>query len=248
MQQEKPWASGPGEILQHGLLLLREDSDKNRRLALLSIDNAVELMIKTYLSLPRRVTGLNISRKEYAEISESFPRLLDAIEQHSSEKLSGIDLGEIEWYHRLRNELYHQGNGLTVERNKVEVYAELAKILFKNLFGIEIDTSKNESPIQELMGKFLATWVQVEKRAWEVLDKFRDKSKPREKFSINVFTELINQKIVDSTTAQKINSLRQLRNGVAHGNAEDIKRLSIAHVKSASEILALFENMISTDK
>lgn len=71
----QPWASGPGEILQHGLSLLHKDSDKNRRLALLSIDNAVELMVKTYLSLPRRITGVNLSRKDFSEISESFPVL-----------------------------------------------------------------------------------------------------------------------------------------------------------------------------
>ena len=58
----QPWASGPKEILQHGLSLLHEDNDKNRRLALLSIDNAVELMVKTFLGLPKRITGLSISR------------------------------------------------------------------------------------------------------------------------------------------------------------------------------------------
>ena len=40
--------------------------------------------------------------------------MLDALEQYAAPKLAGIDLGEIEWYHRLRNQLYHQGNGLTV--------------------------------------------------------------------------------------------------------------------------------------
>jgi len=62
-----PWASGPKEILQHGLALLHKDSDANRRLALLSIDNAVELTIKTYLGLPKRISGIDIPRKEYAE-------------------------------------------------------------------------------------------------------------------------------------------------------------------------------------
>jgi hypothetical protein len=47
-----PWASGPAEILRHGLGLLKSESDTNRRLAMISIDNAVELMIKTYLGLP----------------------------------------------------------------------------------------------------------------------------------------------------------------------------------------------------
>src|SRR5579871_260256 len=125
-KEDSPWASGPGEILRHGLGLLKKDSDTNRRLAMISIDNAVELTVKTFLGLPRRVTGLPISRKEFQEISESFPAMLDALEKYAADKLTGIDLGEIEWYHRLRNQLYHQGNGLTVERTKVEIYAQLA--------------------------------------------------------------------------------------------------------------------------
>ncbi len=83
---------------------------------MIAIDNSVELAIKTYLGLPRRITGLSITRKEYSEIAESFPRLLDALEKHCGDKLEGLDLGEIEWYHRIRNQLYHQGNGLTVEK------------------------------------------------------------------------------------------------------------------------------------
>jgi hypothetical protein len=86
-----PWASGPGEILKHGLELLQEDSDTKRRLAMISIDNAIELMIKIYLGLPQRVTGLKISRKDYQEFSESFPLLLDALQKYASDKLDGID-------------------------------------------------------------------------------------------------------------------------------------------------------------
>lgn len=104
-----PWASGPGEILGHGLSLLKKDADANRRLAMLSIDNAVELMLKTYLGLPSRITGKTVTRRDYQEACMSFPALLDAIEHHAPEKLRGVNLAEIEWFHRLRNELYHQG-------------------------------------------------------------------------------------------------------------------------------------------
>jgi hypothetical protein len=104
----QPWASGPAEILQHGINLPQDDTDANRRLAMLSIDNAVELMIVTYLGLPKRITKLQITRKEVDEIKHRFPLMLEKLEQHASDKLLGIELGEIEWYHRLRNELYHQ--------------------------------------------------------------------------------------------------------------------------------------------
>ncbi|MCU1269951.1 MAG: uncharacterized protein JWN74_1245 [Acidobacteriaceae bacterium] len=126
------------EILLHGIELLKRDSDTNRRLAILSIDNAVELMIKTFLGLPHRVTGIKLSKKDYEELSQSFPRLLDAVHELAPDKLRDYDISEIEWFHRLRNELYHQGNGLTVERQKVVAYAEIARGIFHQLFGRDL--------------------------------------------------------------------------------------------------------------
>jgi hypothetical protein len=88
MRAQPPWASGPGEILRHGLDLLREDTDTKRRLAMISIDNSVELMMKVYLGLPERVTGLKIPRKEYQEFSESFPALLNALERYAADTVA----------------------------------------------------------------------------------------------------------------------------------------------------------------
>jgi hypothetical protein len=158
-----PWASGPAEILQHGLDLLDKDSDANRRLAMISIDNAVELIIKTYLGLPKRVNGLKIVRAEYQEFSESFQKLLDAIEKYCKAKLGSLDLGEIEWYHRLRNQLYHQGNGLTVERAKVEIYGQLAVALFENLFGAKLILSSENS--HYVLAEFISAWAAFERAA-----------------------------------------------------------------------------------
>lgn len=44
-------------------------------------------------------------------------------------------------------------NGLTVERIKVEVYAELAKLLFTNLFGIDLEIE--EEAHQEILAEFI---------------------------------------------------------------------------------------------
>lgn len=237
---QQPWATGPGEILQHGLSLLKADSDNNRRLALLSIDNAVELTIKTYLSLPRRVSGISLSRKDYLEISESFPRLLDAIEQHASDKLSGIDLGDIEWYHRLRNELYHQGNGLTVERKKVEVYAELAKLLFRSLFGVDVEVKESES--NQLLGDFLAAWAKFEGRLSAIPDKLRGATRFKGT-PTTVIRELVELKLIDIKTAQEIEELRQIRNGVVHGREDSIKELTQNHIERVSVISKKLEEI-----
>lgn len=210
---QPPWASGPGEILRHGLSLLKKDSDTNRRLAMISIDNAVELMIKTYLGLPSRITGLKIPRKEYQEFSESFPKLLDALENYASDKINGIDLGEIEWYHRLRNELYHQGNGLTVERDKIEVYSELSNLLFENLFGFRLIEPEDDKT--RLLGDFMDAWISFERTLESVSRTDLKHRTPR--FGIQKL--LVDGKISQEELTE-IEKLRQVRNEVIHGHAK----------------------------
>jgi hypothetical protein len=159
-KNDSPWASGPAELLKHAASLLSKDSDANRRIAMILIDNAVEQAMKTYLSLPKRVSRITISRRQLSELSESFPALLDAMEQYAADKLAGIDLGAIEWYHRLRNELYHQGFGLTVERDKVEIYAELAQLLYQNLFGHAVSITVGRDA--EMIGRAIELWNRLE--------------------------------------------------------------------------------------
>jgi hypothetical protein len=209
-----PWASGPREILRHGLELLTKDSDTNRRLAMISIDNAVELMIKTYLGLPKRVTGLEISRREFSVVSESFPSLLDALEKHATDKLDGVELGEIEWYHRLRNQLYHQGNGLTVERDKVEIYAQLAITLFRNLFGYELvhrATTRTGN-----LGEFMSAWTSIERGLRDLARKGSPANKRPTGLS-DVLRFIRMAGLMLPKEISELEDLRQARNEVVHG-------------------------------
>lgn len=225
------WATGPGEILRHGVALLADDTDTNRRLAMISIDNAVELTMQTFIQLPKRITGIDVSRKERDEICSNFPNLLDGIEKHASEKIIGINLGEIEWFHRLRNELYHQGNGLTVERQKVEVYAELAGAFFAALFDVklEVDDSKG----MQLLGQFLNYWVQIE-AALSIANKGKKGSRG------GTFLQLIDEGVVTEQDFDEFRQLSAIRNDIVH-SPDGQKLISKEVVRSAkrfSEILS----------
>ena len=210
---KSPWSSGPGEILKHALDLLADDSDVNRRLAMICIDNSVELMLKTYLDLPSRITGLEISRADRQAFSSSFPKLLDAIEAHASDKIDGLDLGEIEWYHRLRNQLYHQGNGLTVERTKVDVYAELAKLLFSNLFGYELVPDRRSE--SDLLGEFMANWIALERELASI-----DTNGKGPKTPLSIARRLMDEGKISRDQLEKIEGIRRIRNEVVHGLTE----------------------------
>jgi uncharacterized protein YutE (UPF0331/DUF86 family) len=206
------WATGPSEILQHGIELLGDDSDKNRRLAMISIDNSVELMMQTYIQLPRRVTGLDISRSKRDEYCKNFPSLLDGIEENAAVKIVGFDLGHIEWFHRLRNQLYHDGNGLTVERTKVEVYAELAQRLFESLFEVQLAVSNTAN--MRKYGEFIDSWVKIEKALIA-------NSPANQRFvTLKAIAELRDEGKITKDEAEKLNLVRNTRNRLVHGEAE----------------------------
>jgi hypothetical protein len=127
-------------------------------MAMISIDNAVELTVKTWLGLPERARGVpGPARRKLEEASQSFPALLDLLDRYASGRLVGVGLDDIEWFHRLRNQLYHEGNGITVERSKVEAYLQLGRAIFENLFQepLRLDSG---TATQTKTGEFLALW------------------------------------------------------------------------------------------
>jgi len=215
----KPWIEGPLELLKHGLEHLQLGSDFDARIAMISIDNAVELMIKTYLGLPPRVTGITgLSRRRYEEISQSFSPLLDGFEEFASDKIVGIELGDIEWFHRLRNQLYHEGNGITVERGKVEGYAEIAKILFSNLFGVGVEDWIEESPYS-LVGEFFSNWARLEQELVRLKDKHVIGRPDRLEPPTMLARQLEQAGIIPVSFIQQFTLIRQFRNELAHGFA-----------------------------
>jgi hypothetical protein len=135
--KEGPWTSGPRELLQHAKDHVSKETDVDNRFAMISVDNAVELMLKTYLRLPKSVTGLALTRKQRNEHTKDFPSAVAAIRRLIPTRVSAVPLDEVEWFHQIRNQLYHEGNAITVERDKVKLYLEHAELLMRCLFGGE---------------------------------------------------------------------------------------------------------------
>ena len=237
-----PWASGPAELLSHGLELLAKDSDANRRLAMISIDNAVELIIKTYLGLPKRVNGLNISRSEYQEFAESFPKLLDALDKHGAKKLGSLDLGEIEWYHRLRNQLYHHGNGLTVEKTKVEVYGQLAVALFENLFGAKPPTPA--SNFSYLLAEFLSEWNSFERAADDLSSFYHFDENTNLRSMMGYAKELYSNHYLAAQEYKEIKELWSMRNQLVHAHRNFNEFLTANMVNRLKQITEAVRNRI----
>ncbi len=245
---KKIWTAGPRELLDHAFSHLTGGKVFDFRIAMISIDNAVELAIKTYLSLPKRIRGLEgPSRKRLEEASLSFPALLDLLEEYAGSKLSGIELGDIEVYHRLRNTLYHDGNGVTVDPEYVDSYLQIAKILLNNLLGVRVEAEETSLPSSSL-GDLVSKWAIVVEEVRNLHDIYVEKEISINEPVLHTVDRLITAGILDRQFRNRLKHVNNIRNKLVHSASipleeENINNIVeelndlIAHLKALKSIL-----------
>jgi hypothetical protein len=211
------WASGALELLKHAEDHSKLNTSFDRKIAFISIDNSVELTLKSFLSLPKRYFGeKRPTRKELDEAYNSFTNLLDLTEKYANNKLNGIEINDIEHYHRIRNTLYHQGTGLSPNEEYVELYLSIAKILLYRLFDIQIVS--NDSIDKSIYSEILIGWSQIDKLINDILNQRNIETKTQ--FKWKIFQE---NKLSDKRTVELINNIRKERNRIAHTNSFEEK-------------------------
>lgn len=217
---EKTWASGSVELLNHAYTHMQENSAFDKRIAFISLDNAVELMIKTYLKLPQKFfSGNKPSRKELEQAFNSFIEYLDLLSKYDNGKLSGIDLSDIEHYHRIRNHLYHDGTGLSVDEEYLKGYFTIGILMLKNLF--DVDFNKPIDDKYYSISNLIKTWNEVDNTLKEVIKKngvFEDTYK---------WEEMMQKNILDIHDINSLTNLRMKKNLLIHSertiSADEIK-------------------------
>ncbi|MBI4522771.1 MAG: hypothetical protein HY695_03035 [Deltaproteobacteria bacterium] len=215
----RPWTSGPKELLEHAVEHLAQGTGFDCRIAMISIDNAVELGIKTYLQLPRRVRGFEgPPRKEFDECSKSFPDLLDLLEKYAADRLDGVSLGDLEGYHRLRNALYHDGNGVTVDPVHVDGYLQVARILLKNLLDISV-AGPGVPPPHSLLGQVVLKWGEFEQLVRQLGRAHLPKPKHEQGPALGVVDGLVSKGVLTGAFRSRLEKAARARNEFVHGIA-----------------------------
>ncbi len=213
--EDNPWISGPIELIKHGLNHIEEGNDFDLRIAMISIDNAVELAIKIFFALNRRSFGLK--RNEYKTAISNFPNLLDTLEKYAIGQISDDDLDAIEQFHIIRNNLYHQGIGITVQLNIVERYALLAKDLMSRLFDVGMeDLFQEKAQELQLYGTFLREYAKLEKKL-RLIALDHDLIQQKEKHYGKSLARLLKKnKLINENEFSDLLTINFLRNELVH--------------------------------
>ena len=134
-----PWASGPFELLIHAEGHLRNGDDFDRRIALISFDNAIEVAVATYLTLnPIQRGGRSYPRAVIEIWMTNFHAKLDFLEVEIAARGLAWEVakGHIVWTHDHRNEQYHGGHKGTPEKSVLEIARKAALWVFGILFDV----------------------------------------------------------------------------------------------------------------
>ena len=215
----EPWKSGPRELLSHAAEHMKGETGFDFRIALISIDNAVELGIKTFLGLPKRVRGTEgPKRRDLQDAGTSFPDLLDLLEKYGADRLTDVDLGDVEVYHRLRNTLYHDGNGVTVDAQHVDGYFQVARILLQSLLGLAAEDASLPDP-RTSIGDLIVSWGHLEAKLRFQGERHLKKQKTLSGSVVGVVDGLIAKGVLTGDFRRKMEPIRQLRNSIVHGMA-----------------------------
>ena len=135
-----PWAQGPFELIVHAEEHRLLGGDFDRRIALISFDNAVEVSISTYLSLnPIQRGGRMYTRESVALWLNNYYTKIDffEIELSSRNMISwSVEKSHILWVHDQRNEQYHGGNKGTPEIHVLEIIRAAAIWIWSVLYDV----------------------------------------------------------------------------------------------------------------
>jgi hypothetical protein len=134
-----PWANGPFELLVHAECHLIDGEDFDRRIALISFDDAIEIAITTYLTLnPIQRGNREYQKSDVERWLANYHSKLDFLEAELVNRglTWEVEKSHIVWAHGHRNEQYHGGQKGIPEKNVLALVREAALWVFSVLFEV----------------------------------------------------------------------------------------------------------------
>ncbi|CAG0937434.1 hypothetical protein TFLX_06363 [Thermoflexales bacterium] len=242
----EPWMRGSFELIRHANGHLSEAGDTDRRLALIGFDNAIEVCIDVFIRLhPKLRDGFQISREEAERARQTFHSKIEFLDRYlaAASRPAPIPIEAIVWYHQLRNELYHSGNGMVPEIHAIEGSRDAAIQVFKALFGVDVSpmleitstrTAYPQASAFESTGnvemEFLRVFIEFENALREFLRGYHDEQVE----SLRSVAELWRYYKQRDPTSEELDGLVkqaiETRNQIAHGQKVEIKPDSVISI------------------
>lgn len=212
MLKTKPWAKGPFELIHHAEGHFKnKNSGFDLRMALISYDNAIEQSITTFLGLsPIQRKNQSFKKEDVKKWKSNYFTILEFLEYYVVDTLK-IDMkfgrDVILYFHKLRNELYHNGNGFVPDVDHVEKIREVALWVFSILFE-----TKTEDLISILANASNYSVEDVDTSEFSNSTEFLEQSIELENIVDTLYSSLVDEKMEETDLMTKIEALKKVTN------------------------------------
>lgn len=170
----KPWAKKAFELIFHAEHHWRRGKDYDKRLALISFDNSIEVSITVYLSLdPIQRKNKQYAKKDVETWLHNYYSRLDFFSKELTDR--GLpehkDKAHIVYLHKQRNELYHGGLGSVPEISTLEEIRFVALWVYSVLFDdVDIESRLDEAISKEVKDEPFVPEIPVRPSLAEISD------------------------------------------------------------------------------
>jgi len=166
----EPWMVKPFELILHGEIHRLSGTDYDKRLALISFDNSIEVSISSYLCLP---SSLKKYPKEFINTwLRNFQRKLLFIEEYLRREKNYQEgdvkklKEELQWLHTERNKQYHESSSSIPDENTLEKMREKAIWAFSTLFEIQVSDVENLVKSELVQFQAVQNLIETQKRSF----------------------------------------------------------------------------------
>jgi hypothetical protein len=148
------WQALPANTIAYGVEHSRKDSDFERQIAFLLLDVGSEMALKAFLSITENHDRVIVAKNELDKEQKKSPKVDQEVidlDRKSFFYLTTIakkltpeaSFNTEDWYelndlHKLRDRLYHDGNGHNPDTADLEAYVELSRKLLKALLRMDL--------------------------------------------------------------------------------------------------------------
>lgn len=234
-----PWARGPFELIKHADGHLKDAGDTDRRIALIGFDNAIEVCIDVFIKLhPKLRGGLELRNEDVEKATRNYHTKIEWLDKYveANDLEIQFSIEEIVWYHTLRNELYHSGNGMVPEMHVLEGVRTAALAVFSTLFRIDIspmlgsDLPKRNKPTEKILFaaqndemEFLRLFIEFERALELTLKSISPKPDARPRAARQMWEEYKSLSKTPPEWDKVVQKVMPMRNLIAHGQSDKVK-------------------------
>jgi hypothetical protein len=169
------WHDTAIKLIRYASSFRNTGDEFQRQVGYLLLDVGVETLFRSFLTMPHLKAKLTfgksdevakgtIYKKDFlgekftsASFDElSFHKLVEAVRQIAASNVNEDDLEAAEYYHNIRNKLYHLGEGIVPPKAKFDNYIQLAERLLETLLGTNQPTkhTPTDEELEEAIRKF----------------------------------------------------------------------------------------------